>query len=186
MKKFFNGIIFFILVAMVSGCTTIYKTAVDERSVGQIASDTKIKASIVNSFVGDENLKALDFFVGVYYGEVYLVGAYKTVAQRDRALKIAKETENVKGLSTYILPAKKDHPCTTKVNLAITGKVMGQLIKDTDVWSTNIDVKTVQCDVVLVGLVGSDTEVNKAITHAKGVDGVRKVKSFLKISREKE
>ncbi|MFQ5353321.1 MAG: BON domain-containing protein [Thermodesulfobacteriota bacterium] len=186
MKKLFSIMVTFVLLAMVSGCTTIYKTAVDERSVGQIASDTKIKASIVNSFREDDTMKALDFFVGVYYGEVYLVGAYKSIAQRDRAIKIAKETENVHGVSTYILPAKKDHPCTTKVNLAITGKVMGRLIKDTDVWSTNIDVKTVQCNVVLVGLVGSTTEVNKAIAHAKSVEGVRKVKSFLKTSKEKE
>ena len=148
-----------------------------------IASDTKIKASIVNSFAEDESLKALDFFVGVYDGDVYLVGAYKTVAQKNRAIKIAKKTEKVKGVETYMIPARTNHPCTTKVNLKITGKVKGRLIKDTDIWSTNIDVKTVQCNVVLVGLVGSPGEVNKAIAHAKGVEGVRSVKSFLKTAK---
>jgi len=182
MKKIVNMTAFFIFVALFAGCTTIYKTAVDERSVSGIAGDTKIKLSIVNSFVEDENLKALDFFVGVYDSEVYLVGAYKTAAQRDRAIEIAKNTENVRGVRTYMIPVIKDHPCTTKVNLGITAKVMGELIKDTDIWSTNIDVKTVQCNVVLVGFVGSRIEIEKSIAHAKSVEGVRSVKSFLKVA----
>ena len=183
MRKFLRITICFLLMVLASGCTTIYKTAVDERSVGEIASDTKIKLNIVNSFIEDESLKVLDFFVGVYEGDVYLVGAYKSVAQKNRAIEIAKKTENVKSVKTYMLPAKENHPCTTKVNLEITGRVMGRLIEDKDIWSTNIDVKTVQCNVVLVGLVGSAGEVNKAIAHAKGVEGVRSVKSFLKTAR---
>jgi len=183
MKKILSITAFFILAALFSGCTTIYKTAVDERNVSEIASDTQIKLSIINSFVEDKNLKALDFFVGVYYDDVYLVGAYKSVAQKNRAISIAKNTEKVKDVYTYMLPAKKNHPCTTKVNLKITGKVMAQLIKDPDIWSTNIDVKTVQCNVVLVGLVGSTLELNKVIAHAKSVEGVRTVKSFLKTAK---
>lgn len=182
MKKLFNMTAFFILVALFAGCTTIYKTAVDERSIREIAGDTKIKLSIVNSFIEDENLKALDFFVGVYNSEVYLVGAYKTVAQRNRAIKISKDTEKVRGVRTYMIPLIKDHPCTTKVNLGITARVMGELIKDTDIWSTNIDVKTVQCNVILVGLVGSRIEIEKSITHAKSIKGVRTVKSFLQVA----
>jgi len=183
LKKFFNITAFFILAALFSGCTTVYKTAVDERSVSGIAGDTKIKLSIVNSFFEDDNLKALDFFVGVYNGNVYIVGAYKTAAQKNRAIEIAKSTKNVRDVHTYMLPARKNHPCTTKVNLGITARVMGGLIKDRDIRSTNIDVKTVQCDVVLVGLVGSADEVNRAIAHAQGVEGVRHVKSFLKVAK---
>jgi hyperosmotically inducible protein len=173
----------FVIVAVATGCTTIYKAAVDERSISTIASDTKIKAGIMDAYVEDENLKALDFFVGVYDGDVYLVGAYKTTAQRDRAVAIARKTENVKGVDTYMIPAVENHPCTTKVNLGITVKIKGALAKDTDIWSTNIDVKTVQCNVVLVGLVGTKVEVTKAIEHAKAAEKVRKVKSFLKTSR---
>jgi hyperosmotically inducible protein len=37
--------------------------------------------------------------------------------------------------------------------------------------------------VVLLGIVGSATERDKIIAHAKSVDGVRSVKSFLRIKR---
>jgi hyperosmotically inducible protein len=86
----------------------------------------------------------------------------------------------VKTTTTYLLPKKKDDPCGTKVNLSITANVKGKLIKDTDIWSTNVDVKTVQCNVVLVGLVGSEDEKQKAVSHAKSEKRVRSVKSFLK------
>lgn len=183
MRRIFHITACIVLMALASGCTTIYKTAVDERSVSEIASDTKIKLNIVNAFAEDEELKVFDFFVGVYEGDVYLVGAYKSVAQKNKAISIAKKTENVKSVKTYMLPAKEDHPCTTKVNLEITAKVMSRLIQDKDIWSTNVDVKTVQCNVVLVGLVGSADEASKSVAHARGVEGVRSVKSFLKTKR---
>lgn len=183
MMKWLPVTLCFLLIVLASGCTTIYKAAVDERNVGDIAGDTNIKLKIVNSFGEDENLKVLDFFVGVYEGDVYLVGAYKSLAQKNRAIDIAKKTENVRSVQTYMLPAKEDHPCTTSVNLEISARVKGRLIEDKDIWSTNIDVKTVQCNVVLVGLVGSAGEVNKAVAHAKGVERVRSVKSFLKTKK---
>jgi hyperosmotically inducible protein len=62
------------------------------------------------------------------------------------------------------------------------GKVKAKLIGDKDIWSTNIDVKSVQCNIVLYGLVASKNKIKKAIGHAKSVEGVRSVKSFLKSS----
>jgi osmotically-inducible protein OsmY len=41
------------------------------------------------------------------------------------------------------------------------------------------DVKSVQCNVVLYGFVASENKIKKAIVHAKSVEGVRSVKSFL-------
>jgi hyperosmotically inducible protein len=79
-----------------------------------------------------------------------------------------------------LLPKKKDDLCGTDENFGIKAKVKLKLIKDKDIWSTNIDVKSIQCIVVLYGLVGSKNEIEKAIAHAKSVEGVRGVKSFLK------
>jgi hyperosmotically inducible protein len=69
------------------------------------------------------------------------------------------------------------------VNLELTAAAKGKLIKDKSIWSTNVDVKTVQCNIVLVGLVGSKEEINKAVAHAKSVEGAKSVKSFLKAAK---
>jgi hyperosmotically inducible protein len=47
-----------------------------------------------------------------------------------------------------------------------------------------VEIKTVQCHVVLLGIVGSTAERDKIINHAKSVPGVRSVKSFLRIKRK--
>ncbi|MGZ3606419.1 MAG: BON domain-containing protein, partial [Syntrophales bacterium] len=64
--------------------------------------------------------------------------------------------------------------------LAIRGKVDAKLVADKDIWSTNIDIKVVQCNVVLVGIVKTSREIAKATAHAKSVEGVRSVTSYLK------
>jgi hyperosmotically inducible protein len=165
------------LLAVLAGCTTVYKAAVDERSVGTMASDTKIKATILGRFIDDETIKTLDISASSYEGQVYLVGEYEKQAQKSRAIEIAKGVEGVKGVTSYFLPKKENDKCP---NLELTAKVKANLIGDTDIWSTNVDVKTMQCTVVLWGLVGSKAEVDRAVGHAKSVEGVKQVKSFLR------
>ena len=180
MKTLIKIIPLLILLLTAYGCGTIYSAAVDERNVSTIASDTSIKGEIVKKFIDDDQIKSLDISTGCYQGHVYLVGEYDKAVQKERAIIIAKGVEGVKSVTTYLLPKKKGDLCGTDDNLKIAGKVKVKLIEDKDIWSTNIDVKSVQCNVVLYGLVGSQTEINKAIAHAESVEGVRSVKSFLK------
>ena len=172
------GIIMMIL--MTFGCTTIYTASVDERNVKTIYQDTEIKTVIVKRFYDDESIKTLDISVACYNGHVFLIGEYEKPIQRTNAIKIANGIEGVKSVTQYILPKKKDPACGTTKNLELTANVKAKLIQDKNIWSTNVDVKTIQCIVVLYGLVGSKTEINKVISHAKSVEGVRSVKSFLK------
>ena len=180
MKKYLSTTICFFLLVTVSGCATIYKAAVDERSIRDIASDTAIKTKILKEFIDDESIKTLDIFTASYEGNVYLVGEYESKSQKNKAIEIAKNVEGVKNVTTYMLLKKKDDACGTKDNLGLSAKVKGELIKDKDIWSTNVDVKTVQCNVVLVGLVGSEEEIQKAVAHAKSIEGAKSVKSYLK------
>ncbi len=172
----------FILLLSLSGCT-IYNAAVDERPVGTIADDTVIKGKILKKFLADEEIKTLDISVGCYRGHVYLVGQYDRPVQKEHAIKIAKSVDGVKRVTTYLVPKKKHDYCGLEDNLEIEGKVKAKLVKDKDIWSTNIDVKSVQCHIVLYGLVGSKAEIKKAVAHAKSVGGTRGVTSFLESVR---
>jgi len=172
--------ILLILVSLMAGCTTIYKSAVDERSVGQQYDDEKITMAIRNKFSGDEKIKYFDISTYCYTGHVYLVGEYDTVDQKIQAVKLAGEVEGVKSVTDYFLPKKKDDTCGTTANLGLFTKVKTKLIGDKNISSTKIEVKALQCNIILLGLAGSADEINKAISHAKAVEGVRSVKSFLK------
>jgi len=183
MRKVFSITAALLLLSAVFGCTTIYKAAVDERDVKTIASDKKIETTIIKRLFEDDSVKVLDISTYCYDGKVYIVGEYETGTQKSLVTQIAKNVEGVKSVSTYLLPKKIDHPCGTKENLEITAKVKTALIKDKEIWSTNVEVKTIQCAVVLLGIVGSEQEIRKAIAHAKSVERVRSVKSYLKSAK---
>lgn len=191
MKNIIKIITFFILPLLTYGCSSIlttaaehiYIAAVDRRDLKTIFNDTTIKLTIVNKFHNDDYISSLNSFdlsIECYRGHVYLVGEYDQPVQKTRAIHIVKGTEGVKRVTSYLLPKNKGDICGIDENLAIMGRVKAKLIGDEDIWSTNIDVKSVQCNVVLYGLVSSKKNINKAVEHAKNVKGVRTVTSFLK------
>jgi hyperosmotically inducible protein len=175
-----SAIIHLLLFMIITGCGTIYGVAVEERKASTIAADTTITTTIGKRFLEDSDMKVFDVSAYCYNGHVYLVGEYDSAKQKEKAVEIAKGVEGVKSVQTYILPKKKDDTCGISDSLRIRAEVNAKLIADKEIWSTNIDIKVVQCNVILLGIVKSEKEIKKAIAHAGGVEGVRSVTSYLK------
>jgi len=170
-------IIIFVGIGMY-GCTA-YKAARDERSMGTIMDDTTLSGKIKYQLLQDDTVKGLDISVYVYYGKVYLVGVVESNSQKSQAIKIAKGIEGVKSVTTYILNKNQVTIGKTLDDTAITAKVKAKMIEDKQMNSTQIEVKTILGQVVLLGVVSSKSDVSKAIRYAKSVENVRKVKSFV-------
>jgi hyperosmotically inducible protein len=184
MRRYYRCVcIILILEFLMAGCTTIYKSAVDTRGVGKQYDDQKITMAIRQRFLNDETIKYFDISIYCYNGHVYLVGEYDSAEQKDQAVKLAREVEGVKSVTDYFLPKKEDNTCGTTANLTLATKVKAELISDMEISSTQIEVKAMQCNIVLLGLVGSADSIKKAISHAETVQGVRSVKSFLQVQK---
>lgn len=181
MKRLLLMLAAVLLLSLVTGCTTIYKASVDERSLGTQTDDELATAEIKADFLRDDLIKYMDFDAAVYDGHAYVLGEYESQAQVSRAFQIAKSQDGVKAVTTVMMPKKDDDTCGTSDNLLLYGKIKKLLIEDENVWSTNINVKTIQCHVVLLGIVGTPAEAQKAVSYAKNVSGVRSVQSFLKV-----
>ena len=195
MKRYWYKILVFILLPISYGCSLcnspctapctipydIYKVAVDERGIGTQVKDKAINVKILAKFLGDDSVKVLDISASCYQGHVYLVGEYETLGQKRQAIAIAKGVKGVKSITTYLLPKKDIEGCGTTKNLNIAVHIKAALVKDKDIWATNVEVSMVQCQAVILGIVGSDEEIDKSIALAKGVKGVRGVKSYLKV-----
>ncbi len=166
--------------ALVRGCA-VYDVAVEERNAGDWANDEKITFQIKEQFLKSDLISYMDIDAASYLGQVYIIGEYESRSQVTEAVKIAEGIAGVRTVTTYMLPKRANDHCGTTDNLEIYTRVKHKLISDKDIWSTNIDVKTVQCNVVLLGIVGSTSEMAKAIAYASTVPGVRKVKSYLKV-----
>ncbi len=70
-------------------------------------------------------------------------------------------------------------------DIRITSLVKTRLLEDQEVHALNIDVDTNLSEVTLNGYVRSQQEIHRAVTIAKGVTGVKKVISLLKVRQVK-
>ena len=185
MKKLVYLLLFtgFIVLSSTGCVGTIYSAAVDERNVKTVASDTSIEFKILKKLSDKKSSDIIDVSVSSYKGKVFLVGEYKDLTQKNRFISAAKSVEGVKVVDSYFKKVNKKSSCGTKENLSITAKVKAKLIGDSSIWSTNVHISTMQCQVVLWGTVGTAAEISKSIQYAKQVEGVKSVKSFLKSNK---
>jgi hyperosmotically inducible protein len=198
MKRLWWKISIFILLPVFYGCKNcpspctspctipyeIYKVAVDERDISTQIKDKTINSKILAQYLKDDSVKVLDISASCYEGHVYLVGEYESALQKKQAINIAKSVEGVKSITTYLHRKKYIKGCGTTDNLNLASHIKAALVEDKNIWATNVEVTVVQCKAVLLGIVGSYEEIDKSITLAKGVKGVRGVKSFLNVLKK--
>ena len=180
MKRLILLVLAVVVAVSATGCGTIYKSARDQRDLGTQASDKKIEAVVFKRLAEDDTVKALDVSSYCFNGAVFLVGEYETTAQKSRAVEIARGVEGVGSVTTWMLPKKELADCGTTDNVSLALTVRKDLIADEDMNSTNVEIKAVQCRIVLLGLVATSADAARAVAIAKQVEGVRGVKSYLK------
>ncbi len=184
MKRYaFCGVLFFFLV-LFTGCT-VYDTVIRDSNAATHARDEVKESKIKAKFIEDPSVKAMDVSIYVYGWQAYLVGEYEWPQQRDNAVMLAGSVSGVKSVTAYLLPRTKDGRCAPSDNARINAEVKSKILRDGNIWSTSVEVKSVQCNVVLLGVVGSQKQIGRAVDHAFSISGVRQVKSFL-ISAQEE
>ena len=92
----------------------------------------------------------------------------------------SKSAETRANGSTASTGAEPRGPVQTASDAAITAKVKTALGNDELVKARNIDVDTLRGVVTLNGMVGSTAEKQRAITVARGIEGVASVKDNLR------
>lgn len=188
-------IIIFILPLVLSGCVGLIATGMnvntaynayaiskDERGIYSIVSDKIIKTKIQSKILGSKNLSNFDIDVEVFWAEVFLIGEVETLEQKLELVKIAKNTNGVEKIKTYI-KLKKDRVCSSSDELAILTSLKKELFSDSLINSTNIGVSVVQCDVVFSGVVESIEQEKRAIWYAAHTQNVVDIYSFLRFAK---
>lgn len=163
-----------------TGCT-VYKVAVDQRTAGEVATDERITLEIETAFLDDELVKYLDFNSASYLGRVYVMGEYESQAQIDRAVSLARGVDGVRSVTTYLVPKRDVADCSVAKAIRIKQELAAELLADDKVYGTNVDIRVIQCVVVLTGLLSSQAEIDRALTIARGIGGIRGVKSYLRV-----
>ncbi|ACL03842.1 transport-associated protein [Desulfatibacillum aliphaticivorans] len=166
---------------MLSGCYSAYRAARDERSLGTQMDDAKRATNIKYALLADDSVKGLDISVSVYNGTAYLIGIVEQDLQKDVAVAHAKAEEGVRSVKTYLRNVNDKTLGESVDDTALAAKIRTKLIKAEDFESTQVKIESVLGHVVLLGIVDSPADRDRAIAIARSVEGVKKVKSFIVI-----
>ncbi len=170
----------FFVLACLAGCPAIPFITNDERSVSGQYSDKQIEASIKADLLAEHALKATDVNVYSFRGHVYMVGqvdpAYRAFAERT-----AQKAKGVWAVTTHWFPVGTANSVSdTQIEAAIDAN----LLFAKKVSSTQVNVDVWGGNVVLVGLMASQAEIERSIAEVRKVSGVKSVKSYLMTNQQ--
>ena len=174
-------------VALVGGCDKAQDTSAPPKpktSVGTAIDDTVVTAAVKSALLADANVKSFDLKVETRKGEVQLSGFVESQVQIDRAIAVARGVSGVKEVDNKM--ALKGAPTTVgnKVDDGIvTTKVKSALLADANIKSFDIAVVTRKGQVQLSGFADSQAQIDRAMTVAKGVQGVTGVENSMSLKQ---
>lgn len=178
--RFATACAWLLALVCLTGCPAIPFIANDERSVSQQYSDKQIEGSIKTDLLAEHALKATDINVYSFRGHVYLIGqvdlAYRAFAERT-----ARESEGVRVVTTHWFPEGTENSVS---DAQIEAAIDTNLLFAKNVSSTQVNVDVWGGNVVLVGIMASQADIDRAITEARQVSGVKSVRSYLMTNRQ--
>jgi len=155
-----------------------YSISRDKRGIYSITRDKFIQSKLQSKILFSKGLSNLDIEIECFYGDVYLIGLVDSKELEGKLIELAKNTDGVREIYTYLRIKKPEYPCDS---LKILANLKQNLFKDSIVEGTNVRVSIVGCDVVFSGVVDSIEQEKHAIWYAKHINGVADVYSFMKV-----
>ena len=155
----------------------------EERGLSGAADDTAIRLRLNALYSGEDERMWRKIGFQVYGGRVLLTGALDTPEMQAKAVQLAWQAEGVNEVINEIEVADSGGLTGYGRDTWIATQLKSKLLFDKEVSSINYSIDTVRGKVYLIGLAQSRQELNRVINHARSIDYVQKVVSYVKIKR---
>jgi hyperosmotically inducible protein len=175
------------MTVLVGGCSkTADETGMPPPSttVGTEIDDSVVTTRVKSALLADPDIKSFDFKVETRKGEVQLSGFVDNQTQIDRATAVTRGVAGVKNIENKLSLKGEATTVGNKVDDGIiTSKVKAALLADVNIKSLDIAVVTRKDEVQLSGFVDNQSQIDRAIETARGVEGVRSVRNEMSIKK---
>ena len=91
------------LVAAGAGAEAGYVASQESRTTGETVQDQLIVTKVKSALLADQEVSGLDINVDSFKSSVTLKGVVETVAEADRAIRIARTTSGVKNVVSKLV-----------------------------------------------------------------------------------
>ena len=146
--------------------------------------DSGVTSMIEASLEANDKVNAKQVEVQTREGVVYLVGVVDTAEARREAGRVAWRTEGVRGLENDLTVGERTVGGWID-DVMISSKVKSQLIRNSEIRASDIDVSSSQGVVTLIGRVSSKEIKANADRIARDTKGVESVNNELTVGKSR-
>lgn len=153
-------------------------------TVGTEIDDSVVTARVKSALLADPDVKSFEFKVETRKGEVQLSGFVDDQTKIDRAIAVTRGVAGVKNIDSKV--SVKDAATTVGNKIddgIVTAKVKTALLADANVKSFDIAVLTRKGEVQLSGFVDNQSQIDRAIEVAHGIEGARSISNEMSIKK---
>ena len=178
----------FLQCAGLYGCTglaigagaTVATSAVEERGVGKAAGDFAIAAAINALWAKYDPSLVIKLDVTVSEGRVLLTGILNSQLERLEAVRVTSKVTGIKSVINEIMVSDGSSGISGYGRDSwITAELIRRLSFDRSIEYINYKVETANKTVYLMGVAQNQVELDRVINHARQVEYVRRVVSYV-------
>lgn len=159
--------------------------ASEERGLEGAFDDTKIRAEINHYWLQHDIEMYRQVGLTINEGRVLLTGVVPTDAARVDAVRLAWQAGGVREVLNEILVRAEGEPTLDAGrDLVIQQKLKGRMLLDKEIRNINFTVDVVDGVVYLMGIAQNERELERVISHARDVSGVRRVVSHVRMKND--
>ncbi|MFZ5914393.1 MAG: BON domain-containing protein, partial [Pseudomonadota bacterium] len=152
-----------------------------ERSFGTAVDDTTIDMNVGALLLKENDRLFSNVGVEVQEGRVLLTGGVPTPEDRLKATMIAWRSPGVKEVINELQISDKSSLGSIAKDSWITTKLRTRILADRRVLDINYSIETVNGVIYLIGVAGSQEELNIVTDYARNISGVERVVSHVRV-----
>jgi len=167
---------------VIGGGGAVGTAAYQERGVRGVARDlataTKLRTKLLDA--GEAYITGIG--IEVYEGRVLLTGTLEKEPMRAAAVKLAWKTEGAKDVINEIEIGQSSLRDIARDSW-ITAQLKTKITFDKKILDINFSIETVNGIVYLIGIAQDQGELDRILTHGRGIDYVRRIISHVRVKK---
>jgi len=159
-------------------------TEPQEAGIEDTATDSQIQAEIDRLWRAESASLYSGINLQVQEGRVLLSGRVPDPEARVTAVRLAWQAEGVAEVINEIEIGDESSLGDTAHDEWITTQLRAQLLADGAIASTHYSIETVNAEVYLLGVAQDQAELDRALTHARNIAYVRRVRNYMRLKTD--
>lgn len=164
---------------------SVISTAMDVRSKSEVKNDIEIDIAATKRLTENKGGDLKDVSLLVFAQHAVLTGLVKNEGAKRKAADLVGKDKRIRSLQNEIIIGASENGGGMASNLFLEKKIGAILSAAQGVHSVNMRWQAMGGRVVLMGVAKSQAEANLAVSKIKTLDGVKSVKSCLRVSGKK-